>query len=261
MTSADDVIFELNNVTHSYGAGPVLTNVNLQFRAGERVALAGPSGAGKSTLLGLLNGALRPSQGTLRVLGRDLASLPPANVRRLQRQIGSIYHQLHLVDNLRVIHNVNAGRLGYWPLWKSILSLVWPLETETAAEALAQVGIAEKLYERTDSLSGGQQQRVAIARVLAQNPAAIIADEPISNIDPERSREIMDLLRDLCVRLGKTLVVSLHAIEFARSHFQRVVGLRAGCIVFDLPPAELTPDVIESLYWIDKGNLSQPELH
>jgi phosphonate transport system ATP-binding protein len=256
MTRADSVIFELNNVTHSYGAGPVLSNVSLRLRAGERVALVGPSGAGKSTLLGLLSGALRPTHGEARILGREFASLSPADARRLQRQIGSIYQQLHLVDNLRVIHNVNAGRLGYWPLWKSIVSLIWPLDTERAAEALAQVGIAEKLYERTDSLSGGQQQRVAIARVLAQHPAAILADEPISNIDPERSREIMDLLRDLCLKLGKTLVVSLHAIGFARSHFQRVVGLRAGRVVFDLPPADLRENVIESLYRIDKDSPS-----
>lgn len=258
MTPADDVIFELNNVTHSYGAVLALLNVSLRLRAGERVALVGPSGAGKSTLLGLLNGSLRPSHGAVRILGRDLSALTPADARRVQRQIGAIYQQLHLVDNLRVIHNVNAGRLGYWPLWKSILSLIWPLETETAAQALAQVGIAEKLYERTDSLSGGQQQRVAIARVLAQNPLALLADEPISDIDPERSREIMNLLRDLSLRLGQTLVVSLHVLEFAHSHFQRIIGLRAGCVEFDLPPAELSPDRVEALYRIEKPAEVQP---
>ncbi len=260
MTSAGDPIFELNNVSYAYDAAhsAALSNVTLRFYAGERVALVGPSGAGKSTLLGLLNGTLRPSQGAVKILGCDLEVFSPAAARRVQRQIGAVYQQLHLVNNLRVVHNVNAGRLGYWPLWKSVFSLIWPLETETAAHALAQVGLAEKLYARTDALSGGQQQRVALARVLAQNPRALLADEPISDLDPEHSREMMNLLRDLSLRLGQTLVVSLHALEFAHSHFQRVVGLRAGRIMFDLPPAELSPDRVEALYRIEKTAALHP---
>ena len=154
------------------------------------------------------------------------------------------------MDGLSVIHNVNAGQLGRWSLMKSIVSLVRPLETETASRALAQVGIAEKIYERTDSLSGGQQQRVALARVLVQNPTAILADEPISNLDPERGREIMDLLRELCDTLNKTLVVTVHAIDFARTHFQRVIGLRHGSVLFDLPVNQLTQDKVDALYKI-----------
>jgi phosphonate transport system ATP-binding protein len=182
------------------------------------------------------------------VLGRNIAHLRPKLRRQLQRQIGTIYQQFHLVDNLRVIHNVNAGHLGKWSFFKAAVSLMWPLEIETAAKALTQVGIAEKLFERTDRLSGGQQQRVAIARVLVQNPAAILADEPISSLDPERSREIMDLLRQLSQGTGKTLVTSLHAIEFARSHYQRIIGLRQGRILFDTPPEKLTSTTIEQLY-------------
>jgi phosphonate transport system ATP-binding protein len=241
-------VFELNNVSHSFGGLAALADINLRIQAGERVALVGPSGAGKSTLLGVLNGTLQPTRGAVRVLGQELRQLSPSALRTVQRQIGTVYQQLHLVNNLRVVHNVNAGRLGYWPMWKSIASLVWPLEAESAAQALAQVGIPEKLYDRTDSLSGGQQQRVALARVLAQNPAAILADEPIASVDPERSREIMDLLRDLCQQSGKTMVVSLHAFELARTHCQRLIGLREGRIVFDLPAAALSPDKVEALY-------------
>lgn len=113
---------------------------------------------------------------------------------------------------------------------------------------MAQEGLAEKLVERTDKLSGGQQQRVAIARVLVQNPTAILADEPISSLDPERSREIMDLLRHLSDETGKTLVTSLHAIEFARSHYQRIIGLRQGRILFDTSPESLSKAMIEELY-------------
>lgn len=244
----DAPIFELKNVTKQFGNFQAIADINLQIWAGDRVALVGPSGAGKSTLMCLLNGTLLPSKGEVWVLGRNLAHLRPKLLRGVQRQIGTVYQQFHLVDNLQVIHNVNAGHLGRWSFFKAAVSLIWPLEVETAAKALAQVGIPEKLYERTDKLSGGQQQRVAIARVLVQNPAAILADEPISSLDPERSREIMDLLRQLSEETGKTLVASLHAIEFARSYYQRIIGLRQGRILFDVPAEALSDTMIEQLY-------------
>ena len=246
----NSTLFELQNVNHVFGSFQALTDVSLRIEAGERVALVGSSGAGKSTLLALLNGSILPTHGSLKILGRETASLSPSVMRQTQSKIGTIYQQFNLVDGLSVIHNVNAGQLGRWSLMKSIVSLVHPLETETASRALAQVGIAEKIYERTDSLSGGEQQRVALARVLVQNPTAILADEPISNLDPERGREIMDLLRELCNKLNKTLVVTVHAIDFARTHFQRVIGLRHGSVLFDLPAYQLTQDKIDALYKI-----------
>jgi phosphonate transport system ATP-binding protein len=241
-------IFELKNVTKQFGSFQSLSEINLQIFPGDSVALVGSSGAGKSTLISLLNGTSLPTQGEVWVLGRNLSNLRPNSLRQVQRQIGTVYQQFHLVDNLRVIHNVNAGHLGRWSFVKAAVSLIWPLEVATAAEALAQVGIPEKLYERTDRLSGGQQQRVAIARVLIQNPTAILADEPISSLDPERSREILDLLRFLCIQQGKTLVTSLHAIEFARSYYQRIIGLRQGRILFDTPAEALSEAMIEELY-------------
>lgn len=245
-------IFELVDVSHRFGGVAALRHVNLRILPGERVALVGPSGAGKSTLLNLLNGSLRPSEGIMRALGLDLAQLSPKMLRQVQRQIGFVYQQFHLVDNLRVVHNVNAGALGRWSLLKAAWSLVWPQEVERAAQALTQVGIPEKLYARTDQLSGGQQQRVALARVLVQNPVAILADEPISNLDPERGREIMDLLFRLSEEMGKTLVVSLHTIEYAYTHCHRIIGLREGSVLFDAPPAEVTPAMVTALYRIEK---------
>jgi phosphonate transport system ATP-binding protein len=243
-------IFELKHVSRFFGAVRALSDVNLQIRAGERVALVGSSGAGKSTLINLLNGTILPSSGLVRALGQDLGRLNPRALRQVQRDIGTIYQQFHLVDNLRVIHNVNAGHLGRWSLGKSLLSLVWPLEVETATQALTQVGIPEKLYEPTGQLSGGQQQRVAIARVLVQQPQAILADEPIASLDPERSREIMDLLRDLSQATGKTLVSSLHDIDLARSHFERLIGLHHGRVLFDAPVKAVTDEMIKMLYKI-----------
>ena len=243
-------VFELRGVTVRYGAFAALSKVSLRIEAGERVALIGPSGAGKSTLLSLLNGSLAPTEGEVRLLGQDPTRLSTRALRRLQRQIGTVYQQFHLVPNLSVIHNVNAGHLGRWSLLQAVVSLIVPLERSRAARALAEVGIADKLYARTDTLSGGQQQRVAIARVLVQDPVAILADEPISSVDPERSREIMTLLRELCDRFDKTLVVSLHAIEYAYSHCERMIGLRAGQVVFDLPAAQVSPQMVEALYRI-----------
>ncbi|MBF1990227.1 phosphonate ABC transporter ATP-binding protein [Fischerella thermalis] len=244
-------IFALKNVSKKFGQIPSLVDINLEIYPGERVAFVGSSGAGKSTLLSLLNGSSQPSQGEVWILDRNIARLRPKSLRQVQRQIGTIYQQLHLVDNLRVIHNVNAGHLGRWSFWQAAVSLIYPQEVETATKALIQVGIPEKLYDRTDRLSGGQQQRVAIARVLVQDPVAILADEPISSLDPERSREIMNLLRDLSEETGKTLICSLHAIEYARSHFQRVIGLRQGRILFDAPAGEVSAAMVEELYRIE----------
>ncbi len=241
-------IFELKQASQQFGQFRALSNLNLQIYPGERVALVGASGAGKSTLIRLLNGTLLPSSGEVWVLGHNLARLSPRQLRLVQRRIGTVYQQFNLVNNLRVIHNVNAGHLGHWPLIKAAISLLFPLEVETAAKALTQVGIPEKLYAPTEELSGGQQQRVALARVLVQNPDVILADEPISNLDKQLSREIMDLLKDMSEAGGKTLVTSLHSLEFARSHCARLVGLRQGQIAFDLPPAALSPTTIEQLY-------------
>jgi phosphonate transport system ATP-binding protein len=252
-------VFELQHVTRRFGDMVALADVNLRILAGERVALVGPSGAGKSTLISLLNGTALPDEGRVCVLGQDLARLNLRQLRRVQQQIGTVYQQFHLVDNLRVIHNVNAGNLGRWSFWKAAFSLLWPLDSETCLRALTLVGIPEKLYERTGRLSGGQQQRVALARVLVQNPVAILADEPIASLDPERGREIMDLCCDLTEKLGKTLVVSIHAIEFAYTHCARVIGLRQGRILFDVPPTGLSAAMVTELYEIkDPYNSHRP---
>jgi len=247
----DTAVFTLTNVTKQFGNLAALHDVSLRIEPGERVALVGPSGAGKSTLIGLLNGTQQADAGQVQLLGRDVTQLHPKQLRTVQKRIGTIYQQFHLVDNLAVIHNVNAGQLGHWSLWRALLSLLRPSDTTTVYEALRKVGIPEKLYERTGQLSGGQQQRVALARVLVQNPDVILADEPIASLDPERAREIMDLLSHLAQEMGKTLVVSVHAVEFAYSHCERIIGLRDGRILFDAPANQVTPDQVNSLYRID----------
>nr|RNJ67520.1 MAG: phosphonate ABC transporter ATP-binding protein [Leptolyngbya sp. IPPAS B-1204] len=246
--NANEILFELKQVNQQFGRLQALADLDLQIRAGERVALVGSSGAGKSTVIRLLNGTLRPTEGEVWALGRCLSRLSSRQLRQVQQHIGTIYQQFHLIDSLAVIHNVNAGHLSHWSFAKALFSLIYPLETETAATALRRVGIPEKLYERTDRLSGGQQQRVALARVLVQNPPVILADEPVSSLDPERSREIMALLRDLVTETGKTLVVSLHSIDLALHYCNRVIGLREGRMQFDAPADTVTKAMIEALY-------------
>jgi phosphonate transport system ATP-binding protein len=245
---SDSPVLALKQVTQRFGQFTALNDINLKIEPGERVALVGASGAGKSTLLRLLNGTILPTEGEVWVLGRNLNQLQPRQLRRVQQQIGTIYQQFHLVDNLPVIHNVNAGHLGRWSFWQALFSLVFPLEVETAIKALTQVGIPEKLYDRTDRLSGGQQQRVALARVLVQDPAVILADEPIASLDPKLSREMMDLLRELSQKGDRTLVVSLHDVELARTYCQRLIGLRQGRIMFDSSPDTVSPAMLTDLY-------------
>lgn len=250
------VALTLENVSQLYGAAgaaqAALQNVDVRIAAGEQVALIGPSGAGKSTLLGLLNGTLAPTQGRVEVLGAELGKLRPKARRAVQKRVGTVFQQHLLVENLRVLHNVNAGHLGRWSLFKALFSLLlWPQEVERAQHCLAQVGIGETLWMRTGHLSVGQQQRVALARVLVQDPDVILADEPVSSLDPERARDVLHLLAALCRQSGKTLVVSLHQVDLARRHFERVIGLRAGRIVFDGPPAELSPALLAALYHME----------
>ncbi len=243
-----NAIYSLYDVTFRYGSDPVLDHVSLSIEAGERVAIMGSSGAGKSTLLSLLNGALRPTEGELWLLGYRHHGLPRKRLQKIQAQIGTIYQQFQLIESLRVIHNVNAGHLARWPLWKALCSLVWPLDLPTAKAALEQVGLPEYLFHPTHQLSGGQQQRVAIARILIQNPQVILADEPVSSLDPRLSQEIVALLVSISRAQSKTLIMSLHDVALAQQYCDRMIGLKAGSIYFDGPTASITETMLTELY-------------
>jgi phosphonate transport system ATP-binding protein len=232
-----------------YGPRAALAGVDLQVRAGERVAMIGPSGAGKSTLLGLLNGTVTATDGDVEVLGTALRGIAPRRLRAVQARIGTVHQRLDLVGELRVVHNVNAGRLGTWGALPALASLVHPAGTRAVRDALERVGLADRLHDRTGDLSGGEQQRVAIARVLLQRPALLLADEPVASLDPARAGEVVDLLRSA---VTGALVASLHDVSLALGRFGRVVGLRAGRVVFDGPPAELPPETLTALYDLEE---------
>jgi phosphonate transport system ATP-binding protein len=242
-------VYRLDDVEKRFDEGPpALAGVSLRIGPGEHIAFIGPSGAGKTTLFRVLNLTIRPTSGLVRLDGIDVSTLSRWALRRARMGIGTIYQRQNLVGRLRVIHNVLAGNLGRWSVLEALASLVHPRDVGGAERALAQVGIPEKLYSRTDELSGGQQQRVAIARVLIQDPAVILADEPVSSVDPSLAVAIVSLLRDLSHEAKKTLLMNLHSVELALRYFPRIVGLRDGRVQFDLPPGAVTPPLLEALY-------------
>lgn len=241
--------YRLQRVRKLFGRRQVaLDGIDLEIRKDERVALIGPSGAGKTTLFRLLNCTLRPTSGNLWINGEDVQSLHGKRLRQARRLIGTVYQQHNLVPRLRVIHNVLAGQLGRWSTLRSLMSLAKPLDIELAHKALSQVGIPDKIFERTDELSGGQQQRVAIARVLVQGPEVILADEPVSSVDPTLASTIVRLLIDISENTHKTLVVSLHSVDLALAYFPRVIGIKSGTAVFDLAPDKISEAMLEELY-------------
>ncbi len=210
------------------------------------MAVLGASGAGKTTLLSLINGSLSATSGIIEVFGSNLASLRPAQLRSVQRRIGTISQRLDLVDQVRVLHNVNAGRLAQWGTARALLALAWPRPDATAMDALDRVGLSWAVHERTERLSGGERQRVAIARMLTQNPELVVADEPVSSLDPARTAAMLGLL---CASAPTaTAVVSLHQPQLAREYCTRAIGLQNGKVVFDVPTTRLDDAALDELY-------------
>lgn len=245
------ICFEDAGVT--LGGARVLSRINLEVAPGTMVAFVGPSGAGKTTLLRLLNGSVRSDTGTVSVGGQAVQSLQGRNLRELRTGIGFIHQDLRLVPNLRVSQNVLSGKLGSQSLFQSLGMFIKPAarDLEEVHQLLERVGIPEKIFQRVDQLSGGQAQRVAVARALIQKPAILVADEPVSSVDPARAREILQLVTDICRQDGLTLCVSLHDPDLVRDFFPRMVGLRAGKIVLDCAPGDLTEAQLEQLYTLE----------
>lgn len=230
------------------GGHTALAGVSLQVRRGERVAVIGPSGAGKTSLLRVLGTALRPGGGVLSISELDPWSLPAGALRRLRSRIGMIHQSPPLPPRQRLVTAVLAGRLGGWGLAKGLASLVYPADIEGARDALARLDLAERLFDRCDRLSGGQLQRVGVARVLYQKPDLILADEPVSSLDPQLADQTIGELHREAQARGVTLMASLHAVDLALKWFPRVVGLRDGTVLFDQPPVRISDAMLHDLY-------------
>ena len=246
-------ILVLDRVGKSYPGNVALAPLSLEVAEGERVAVLGPSGSGKTTLLHLIGCVIQPDHGSVVLDGKGLATMRPGG--ELAGLVGMMHQQLDLVPQLLVVHNILAGRLGHWSLWRSLASLVSVQEKHLAQSALERVGIPDKLNERTSHLSGGEQQRVAMARLLVQQSKVVVADEPVASLDPARAEDLIKLLTTIVSESNKTLVVSLHSIDLTRKFFSRAIGLRNGELQFDLLVDKLTNEVLYRLYDLTEAEL------
>ena len=225
-----------------------LRNIDVQVGVGEQVAIIGPSGAGKSSLLNLLATALKPSSGDIEVLGERAWQLSARQRQRLRARIGLVHQAPPIPPRQRVITAVLAGKLGQWSLGKSLLNLLHPLDVAGARAALARLDLGDKLFAHCQQLSGGQLQRVGIARVLYQAPEILLADEPVSAMDPVLAGHTLSILSRHAREHNVTLVASLHAVDLALAHFPRIIGLRDGQILFDCPSDQVSRDKLDALY-------------
>ena len=166
----------------------------------------------------------------------------------LRRKIGMVFQQFNIVKRLSVIENVLSGGLGYQPGFRSVLRIFSREEKRQALTNLKRVGLLDHAYKRADQLSGGEQQRVAIARTLMQQPVIILADEPVSSLDPRLSKVVLDILKRVCREDGITALVSLHTLELTREYADRIIGLKQGQVCFDGPVKELTDRIVDSIY-------------
>ena len=248
--------FELSQIGLVHANGQrALRAVSLAAARGERLAIIGPSGAGKSSLLRLLATSMRPSEGRISVLGSNPWQLSSSALKRLRSRIGAVHQAPPLPPRQRAITAVIAGRLGQWPWWKSALSLLYPADIAGPREQLARLDLADRLFERCDQLSGGQLQRVGVARVLYQRPDLLLADEPVSAMDPALADLTVRELHAEATTRGVTLVASLHVVDIALRWFPCIVGLKAGEIMFDLPAIRVSDTVLRDLYAAETGTL------
>jgi phosphonate transport system ATP-binding protein len=246
-------IVELNDISKTFKRVIALEKVSIKVLEGEIVALIGPSGSGKSTLLRHIAGlelSDRNIKSSIYINGKPIQENGVLNrsARSIRSNIGVIFQQFNLISRMSVLSNVLLGLLGKIPRWRGTLGLFNSKEKELALEALDKVGLKELANQRASTLSGGQQQRVAIARSMMQQAKVVLADEPIASLDPKSAKMVMKSLRNLQRKENKTVIVTLHQVEYARKYCKRVIALVDGKIVFDGKTKELTDEVIERLY-------------
>jgi phosphonate transport system ATP-binding protein len=240
-------MIEIRGLAKSYAGHVALKNINLSIRPGEFVVVLGPSGAGKSTLLRCINRLTAPSGGEIVVDGTPFSS-SGRDLRLLRRNVAMIFQQHNLVKRLSVLKNVLVGRMADLSPILSSLQLFPEADVRIALHCLEQVAMSHKAASRADALSGGEQQRVGIARALAQQPKFMLADEPVASLDPKTSRTVLSYLKKSCKDSNIAVLCNLHQIDYALEFGERIVGLSAGELVYDGPPAGVSGDVIRQIY-------------
>ena len=239
-----------------------LKHVNLEIEQGEFVAIIGLSGAGKSTLIRTINRMQDVTSGKLTVDDVDVMSLSGKQLRRFRRKIGMIFQSFNLITRTTVIKNVLTALVPDMPWYRSVFGIYTKEEKLQALQCLDKVGILDKAFVRADQLSGGQQQRVALARTLAQNPAIILADEPVAALDPVTANQVMDDFKKINEDMNISILINIHHVDLALKYANRVVGIRAGEIVYDGPASEVTQEVLTNIYngRVDaEGNVQEEE--
>lgn len=242
-------MIEFDHVSKVYPNGTVgLRDINLTIKEGELVVIVGLSGAGKSTFLRSINRLNEISSGEITVGGQSVTRAAGRQLRLIRRDIGMVFQNFNLIKRQNVLSNVLSGRVGYHSTLRTMLGWFPKPDVAIALEALNRVNIREKAYIRADQLSGGQQQRVSIARALAQEARVILADEPVASLDPLTTRQVMDDLKRINREMNITTVINLHFIDLAREYATRIIGLRAGEVVFDGTPEEATDEALAEIY-------------
>ncbi|MCA3303773.1 MAG: phosphonate ABC transporter ATP-binding protein [Roseomonas sp.] len=243
----------IETVTKRYGTTLALDDVSFVVDPGEFVALLGPSGAGKSTLFRCVTRLVAPDTGVVRVLGRDISALGGQQLRLARRDVGLIFQQFNLIGRLSAMDNVLAGRMGHASTLRVMLRRFTHADRQLALAALDRVGLLERAGQRADSLSGGQQQRVAIARVLAQQARLLLADEPVSSLDPQSAENVLGILRSIARETGIAVVCALHQVDLARRYADRVVALRGGRKLLDASVNAFDQNAFQELYGAHPG--------
>ncbi|MGY6570555.1 MAG: phosphonate ABC transporter ATP-binding protein [Salinarimonas sp.] len=242
-------MLRIEGLTKTYKTGDkALSEVGFDVPKGQVVGLIGPSGAGKSTLIRCINRLVEPTSGKVWLNGVNLPALRNAELRRTRRRIGMIFQEYALVERLTVMENVLSGRLGYVGFWRSFLRRYPGTDIANAFRLLDRVGLISHADKRADALSGGQRQRVGIARALAQDPELLLIDEPTASLDPKTSRQIMRLIVEICRERGLPAIINIHDVVLAQQFSDRIIGLQAGRVVFDGPPAQLSEDALTRIY-------------
>jgi len=245
-------MIKFEHVDKVYGNGTkALDDVNLEIKQGEFVAVIGLSGAGKSTLIRTVNKMIDITGGKLTVNDIDVSSLKGKELRKFRRKIGMVFQSFNLVNRTSVINNVLSARVADMNMFRTIFGLFSKQDKTEALEALDKVGILDKAYSRADQLSGGQQQRVALARTLAQNPEIILADEPVASLDPVMADVVMDDFKRINKDMNITIVINIHHVDLALQYADRVIGIRAGKIVYDGPVDKIDKDTLKFIYGRD----------
>ncbi|GAX03073.1 phosphonate ABC transporter ATP-binding protein [Secundilactobacillus pentosiphilus] len=239
----------VNHLTKSYdGEKMSLTDVSFSVRPGEVTVIIGPSGAGKTTILRSINQLIRDDDGEILFDDTDMRQLNRRQLRQARCRIGMIFQNYNLIEPLTAIENVLHGCLGTKSNLAGIFSMYRNREKEEALQLLQKVGLGEFAYQQCRNLSGGQKQRVGIARALMQRPKIILCDEPIASLDPKSTVTVMDILRDLAVNDGISVLINLHQVDIARKYADHVIGINNGQVVFDNRVKLLSDVAIANIY-------------